>query len=75
MINDWMDVADFRFLRVLLIVRALRILRGISLSIQLQVLVAALAQTVKTHVLSVVLLLVLLLYIAGESFIHPCSCN
>ena len=36
-IIDWLNVAEIAFLRVFLIVRALRVLRSISLSIQLQV--------------------------------------
>ncbi|CAG7829679.1 unnamed protein product [Allacma fusca] len=62
---DWTNLADVDSLRALLIVRALRVLRGISFSVQLQVLVSALVETIKTHVLSVVILLVLLLYVTA----------
>ncbi|ODN05838.1 Cation channel sperm-associated protein 3 [Orchesella cincta] len=64
-ITGWLSLAEVPILRVLIIVRALRILRGVSLSIQIQVLVTALVETLKTHVLSVLILLLLLMYISA----------
>lgn len=64
-IADWASVGDFDYLRFLTIIRALRILRGVSLSVHIQVLVTALLDTLRNHVFSVVILLILLMYITS----------
>ncbi|XP_035714643.1 uncharacterized protein LOC118438444 [Folsomia candida] len=61
----WTKVDNLPALKLLVIFRALRILRGISMSVQIQVLITALVETLKTHVLSVLILLFLLMYITA----------